>query len=183
MPETKIMSRRSVAILVITLVVCLSRCRERDLSRSRDGLVAIPGAVVSSVTRDGEEAKDTIKYAVRQMQPDEAVRWVADRLRQLSWTPLAASWDEGGSNSFVQGWSCHPDANGTVTYVWVGDWISKTGDVVTYSFTTTAVHSPLEVSVDATLIGEWHVRHKVDAHGEPNVSLSEQCTHFIKERQ
>jgi len=70
-----------------------------------------------------------------------------------------------------------------MTYVWLGDWTNQHGDVVTYAFTSTDVRAPSDVMVAATVVGIWHVRTKVLANRDPNLSISTECLRVLRERR
>ena len=143
----------------------------------------MPGGAVIVVADAAQRSEDTVQYRVSQARPNDTVTWVADRLTKLSWQPLAADWNDGQPNGFVEGWSCHPDANGRIVYVWVGDWMNKHGDVVTHSFTSSDVRTASDVLVAATILGKWHVRKKVEAQGSPNLGLSTRCAQLLNGRR
>jgi hypothetical protein len=143
----------------------------------------MPGGAVIVPADAAQRSEDTVQYRVSRAQANDAVIWVADRLAQLSWQPLAADWDDGKPNGFAEGWSCHPDTNGRIVYVWVGDWMNKHGDVVTYSFTASDVGTAGDVLVAATVLGKWHVRKKVEAQGRPSLGLATRCAQLLNERR
>src|SRR5258708_950806 len=174
------MNRKGVIVL---LLACALSCGGHDLTGSRDGLVTMPGGAVIAPADAAQSSEDSVQYGVYQVRANEAVSWVADRLAQLSWQPLAADWNDGQPSAFVEGWSCHPDASGGIVYVWVGDWINKRGDVVTHSFTSGAVRAASNVLVAPTVLGGWHARKKVDSQGSPNLGLSMRCVQFLNERR
>jgi len=170
-------------ILLFAVVVTSLSCGEHDLTRSRDGLVTIPGGTVIVTADAAQRSEDSVQYRVSHAAANEAVTWVADRLAQSSWQPLAADWNDGEPNGFAEGWSCHPDANGRIVYVWVGDWMNKHGDVVTYSFTSSDVGTASDVLVAATVVGKWQVKKEAKAQGNPNVGLSARCAQLLSERR
>jgi hypothetical protein len=180
LPKAKLMNRKFV--IVCSVAFALS-CIEHDLTRSWEGLVTMPGAAVIVPADPAQRSEDTVQYRVSHVRANEAVTWVSDRLTKLLWQPLAADWNDGQPNSFVEGWSCHPGVNGRILYVWVGDWMNKYGDVVTYSFTSSDVRATRDILVVATVLGKWHVRKKVEATGNPNLELSTRCAQFLNERR
>jgi hypothetical protein len=170
-------------LIIACALACVVACGEHDLTRSRDGLVTTPGGTVIVTADAVQRSEDSVQYRMSHAAANEAVTWVADRLAQLTWQPLAADWNDGEPNGFAEGWSCHPGVNGRIVYVWVGDWMNKHGDVVTYSFTSSDVPVPSDVLVAATVVGKWQVRKEAKAQGNPNVGLSARCAQLLNERR
>jgi hypothetical protein len=170
------------AALLLAIISCCS-CGEHDLTRSRDGLLVVPGGIIVSQRDVAQTDDDSVKYRLLHVDPNGSVKYVADRLAQSSWQPLAADWNNGEPNSYSLGWSCHLDTHGRVTYVWVGDWTNAHGDVVTYAFTAPEVHASSDMMVAATLVGNSEVQSRVRAHGEPNLSFSVECLRVLRERR
>jgi hypothetical protein len=178
------MTHRLAMILLALAILCELSCSDHDLTRSRNGLVGVAGAVNVPEGTPPEERQNSINYKCASANPSETVTYVVGHLAQASWEPLDANWSDGQGNSYVEGWSCHPDGRtGQMQYVWVGDWINKYGDVVTYAFTATATERPAEVLVAATVVGEWFVKFKRRAHRNVNLSLSSQCLEVLKLRR
>ena len=161
----------------------VASCAPDDLSRSRDGLVTLPGATLIA-NRDPSQGDDHgIKYELHGVDATGAVKHVCDSLKRLGWRALAATWHDGQTNSYTDGWFCHPGNEQRPVYVWAGDWVNGNGDVVTYSFTATGVGSQADVVVSAVLVGESQVRFVKHASPEANLSLSEHCRSYLRERE
>jgi hypothetical protein len=167
--------------IAIVVLIAFCGCSPEE-KLPEDAVVVVSGAVN---VRAGHASWNATEYDVAHANVPVLIGAIREQLEARAWVPLSEQWDSRGQKtSYVEGWTCHPSAEGGIIFQWLTDWRNERGDLVTYDISTpddirTVQRPKVRVGITYFPFGMVRARGVAAATGEPRYTIAADCVDLL----